>query len=294
MFKAFLCLAGGLAVFVALSAVSAYPPAAPVKPVNLACNTAADEDDPHLADNSLTLFYTSRKGSKDDISFTHRRSPLQAWPAKGALIDDYVTTAGDDRSVFATQGRYPHYLYFATKKDKKATNFDLYVAVRHDAGKAWSAPTPVMNVNTEADELYPWITADGKSLYFSRKTAEGWLVYVSTRTNAAGPQGWGEPTSAGLPAEFHHVTMTPDARTMYLQGPVGGGRTGLFVAPRAGNGWGQPIALDAVNDPDGKTGDRSPNLSRDGRLLYFASDRPGGEGGLDLYVLQTALLEKKK
>ena len=52
--------------------------------------------------------------------------------------------------------------------------------------------------------------------------------------------------------------------------------------------------LEAVNDPEGKTGDRSPNLSRDGRLLYFASDRPGGKGGLDVWAVQTATLAKKK
>ena len=41
---------------------------------------------------------------------------------------------------------------------------------------------------------------------------------------------------------------------------------------------------------DAPTGDLSPSLSRDGSLLYFASDRPGGKGKLDLWVIQTAKL----
>ncbi len=53
-------------------------------------------------------------------------------------------------------------------------------------------------------------------------------------------------------------------------------------------------ALETLNDSEGKTGDRSPNLTRDGRILYFASDRPGGKGGLDLWGVQTAQLTKKK
>ena len=41
------------------------------------------------------------------------------------------------------------------------------------------------------------------------------------------------------------------------------------------------------------TGDRSPCLSRDGLTLYFASDRDGGKGGLDLYSVAVADLKKK-
>ena len=162
-----------------------------------------------------------------------------------------------------------------------------------DTGKAWSAPTPVMKVNTPQDEAHPWLSADGRSLWFSRKTKEGWKVFVSTRPGARGPQGWREPEDAGLPAGFHHATLTPDGKTMFLQGPLDKGRWGLFVAKRAAKGWGKPEPLAQLNSEEGKTGDRSPCLSSDGRLLYFASDRPGGKGGLDLYAVPVAKLGLK-
>jgi hypothetical protein len=38
----------------------------------------------------------------------------------------------------------------------------------------------------------------------------------------------------------------------------------------------------------------SPCLSRDGTMLYFASDRPGGKGGLDIWMIETAKLPKGK
>jgi hypothetical protein len=163
-----------------------------------------------------------------------------------------------------------------------------------DPNKVWSAPTPVMNVNSDADEVHPWLTADGRALYFSRKTKDGWRVCVSTRTAATGPGGWRAAKEVNLPVDFHHATLTPDGRTMYLQGPLEKERWGLFTSTWTTKGWSKPEPLEALNSPEGKTGDRSPNLSRDGRLLYFASDRPGGKGGLDVWVVATAALAKKK
>ncbi len=276
-----------------LAALLSLPAAdKPLEPVNLTMNTSADEDEPHTADAGLTLYYGVRQKDRELLYSVRRRLARELWPKRGAEVDDYVKNKGDIRGVYATQGRYPHYLYFAAR-DPEGKNYDLFVAVKHDKDKVWAAPTPVMNVNSEADEAHPWLSADGKALYFSRKTKDGWRVLVSTRTGTTGPGGWGEPQTVDLPEGFHHATLTPDGKTMYLQGPLEKGRWGLFVSTRAGKTWSKPEALDRLNDASGKTGDRSPNLSRDGRLLYFASDRDGGKGGLDLWVIQTAQLNKK-
>jgi hypothetical protein len=57
--------------------------------------------------------------------------------------------------------------------------------------------------------------------------------------------------------------------------------------------WGKPEPLDELNCEEAPTGDKSPCVSRDGSLLYFASDRPGGKGGFDLWAAPTNLLGKK-
>ena len=49
-----------------------------------------------------------------------------------------------------------------------------------------------------------------------------------------------------LPPDFHHVTLTPDGQTMYLQGPLDNGRCGLFVSKKAAKKWGQPTPLDVT------------------------------------------------
>ena len=262
-----------------------------IEVINLPFNTSADEDDPHVADGGQSLYYTLSEKGKGDLHVARRRG-ARPWPAKTEPIDDYIKNRGESRSAFATQGAYPQFLFFGSK-DEKAKNFDLYVAVKQGAGKVWSEPTPVMNANTGEDGLFPWITADGKSFYFSRKTKEGWTLMVSARANAKGPQGWREPGTVELPVGFHHATLTPDGKTMIVQGPLEKDRWGLFLCTKAGKGWSKPEPLTGLNHPEGKIGDRAPNLSRDGSVLYFASDRPGGKGGMDIYAVKMADVRKK-
>ncbi len=261
--------------------------------INLPFNTSADEDDPHVADGGLGLYYTLSSKGKDDLQVARRRVLTKSWSVKTELIDDYIANKGETRGAFATQGSYPQFLFFSAR-DEKGKNYDLFVAVKQGKDKVWSAPTPVMKVNTDVDECFPWITADGKSLFFSRKTKDGWKLMVSQRTNASGPQGWRDPEEVTLPVGYHHATFTPDGKTMIVQGPLEKGRWGLFLSTKSGKEWSEPEPITGLNHPEGKVGDRAPNLSRDGANLYFASDRPGGKGGLDIYAAKMANVRKKK
>jgi hypothetical protein len=295
--RTLLLAAAGAAVAAALAALPSPartdddPKAA--KPVNLGCNTAADEDDPFVASGGATLYYACNARKKFDLMVSRRNSSGK-W-GKGEPVEGYVQTTGDDRSCFLTpDGAYPQFLYYASKGDEKGDNYDLYVAVRQAAGRDFSSPTAVNTADTPADELHPWLTRDGKTLYFSRKTKDGYRVFTATRKDAKGAQGFEDPVLVEeLPPDFHHATLTPDGKTMYLQGPLEKGRWGLFVSAKGEKGWNKPEPLDLLNDPSGPTGDCSPCLSRDGQTLYFASDRDGGKGGLDLWSVSVADLKKK-
>jgi WD40 repeat protein len=284
------CCALALASLVVPS-YHAAPPAKPNGPVNLSCNTDANEDDPHLSSDGRMLFYSSDAKGKYNILMSQRPNLRSAWP-KGRPLDD-VQTKVDDRSVFLSDFRYPQYLYFATKKNQDINNYDIYVAVRQGPRSAYTTPTPINAVDTEEDEKDPWLSADLRRLYFSRKTKDGWRVLVSSRQATTGAAGFGAPVLLkDLPPGFHHPTLTRDGKTMYLQGPLEKDRWGLFVSSWAGGNWSKPEPL-PINNEEGPIGDTSPCLSRDGSLLYFASDRPGGKGKMDLWVMPVAKLKKK-
>jgi hypothetical protein len=281
-----------------LAVLPAAPPADEPKtpmPINLdKVNTKADEDDPHLSSDGKTLYYTSTANGKSDVWMAHRSSASQPWSG-GKLVPD-INSKADTRSVFVTpEGVFPQRLYYATNKDpeknRKGDNFDLYFVTKQLPSADFTFETALPFCTAE-DEMHPWLTAQGE-FYFSRKTKKGWRVFFAARPKSGGQ--FGEPVLLkDLPADFQHVTLTPDGKTMYLEGPLDNGRTGLFRCSATGsNSWSKPEALDDLNSTDAPTGDRSPSLSRDGAMLYFASDRPGGKGGLDLYVVPTKDLARK-
>lgn len=55
----------------------------------------------------------------------------------------------------------------------------------------------------------------------------------------------------------------------------------LFFARRLGDGFSRPAAVPGVNTG---SDERDPALGPDGDMLLFASDRPGGQGGYDLWA----------
>ncbi|UJP66100.1 OmpA family protein [Mongoliitalea daihaiensis] len=83
------------------------------------------------------------------------------------------------------------------------------------------------------------------------------------------------------------LTMTPDGNTIiYARGNSTSNKdlpeVQLFASYFRGGGFTQPIWM-PVNE-DEFWHNTSPMISPDGTELYFASNRPDGQGGLDLYV----------
>jgi hypothetical protein len=258
-----------------------------LKPINLEqVNTEADEDGPYATMDGLTLYFASNgnKAKTFDLHVSQRRNTTAAWSAGRRLkLNDKET---DARSPFLWRGT----LYFATNKVpeelKAKQNFDLYQIT------GTRAPLPLLGVSEKEDERDPWISRDGRQFYFSRKTEEGWRVFVA-QGPAPGPIG--KAKMLEFPPGFHHATVSASGLTLYLQGPLPNDRWGLFRATRSkvSAPWSTPQPLERLNHPEGPRGDLSPCLSADGSKLYFASDRPGGKGGLDLWVVPTAQLKAK-
>jgi len=280
---------------------------APLKLTPIPINTEMDEDDPLLVPSLSTIypprFYFSRKNEKGKYSIYYSKflKKTNKWGTP-ETIGAYVETESDDRSCFLTEeGKFPQTIIYATKKDKLNNNFDLFRSFRDQPGKdmedrAFNPGKPLLALDTEADEMHPWLTKDQSTLYFSRKTKEGWQQMVAKRVKGSGTEGnfdAPEPLK-DLPIGFHHATITPLGNLMFLEGLSEDGRSEIFSCTKTiSGGWSKPIAVSNLKDSTGKIGTKSPSLSRDGLKLYFASDRAGGQGGLDIYSATVLELKLK-
>ncbi len=109
---------------------------------------------------------------------------------------------------------------------------------------------------------------------------------------AAGPRysDWSEPVNLGpvinTAYNDQHPALSKDGLSLYLTSdrPGGFGNFDLWVSQRASvdDPWGPPQNLGAIINTS--SSDFAPAFSRDGHVLFFSSDRPGGFGGHDIWA----------
>ncbi len=141
-------------------------------------------------------------------------------------------------------------------------------------------------INSTYDEYFPKLTADQRTIIFTRKINDRENFYESTQDSndvwqeAAFLQG---NINSELYNEGAHC-ISPDGKYLFFTGcnrPDGLGSCDIYVSRREGGGWGEPHNLGAPINTRGW--EAQPALSADGRTLYFVSNRQGGQGGYDIW-----------
>lgn len=153
-------------------------------------------------------------------------------------------------------------------------------------------------VNSPYHDFSPFMTPDDEFLYFSRTIPDERAVDGQHedfyKSKVAGNE-FLESRNIGMPINSlvneGAIAISPDGQYMIFTicdrfGNYGNERQGvgtcdLFIAKKNGNHWTNARNLGSiVNSPQW---DGQPCLASDGKTLYFASKRPGGMGGSDIY-----------
>jgi outer membrane protein OmpA-like peptidoglycan-associated protein len=153
------------------------------------------------------------------------------------------------------------------------------------------------SVNSERNEYWPSLSLDEQSLIFTvldpvdptkpvdyGNMQEDFYISVKNQDGI-----WMKRKNAGPILNTANnegaQCLSADGKTLYFTAcnrPDGAGMCDLYRSVLSNGRWSRPVNVGGpVNT---KFSEKHPSLSSDGKSLYFASDRPGSYGALDIWV----------
>lgn len=161
-------------------------------------------------------------------------------------------------------------------------------------------PKPLEDICTQADEYLATISPDGKYCFFTRRAKEldrrsGPAVteriverFSLAEKRPDGKFDRGNPLPAPFNQNFNEggPSITGDNRELYFTIcellPSGYQNCDIYYSTYTRGTWSEPKSVgDHINRPD--SWESQPSVTANGDWLYFASNRKGGLGGIDLY-----------
>jgi outer membrane protein OmpA-like peptidoglycan-associated protein len=171
--------------------------------------------------------------------------------------------------------------------------FDLGFATVHQNNALSEKGMYDKLINSEYHEGPASYNAAENTLFFTRTLREKrffkggeadtfYLRILAANLNMAKPEVKQIPLQAGNYSVCHPTLSTSGSTLIFSSNQPGGkGKMDLYTAYYNGTEWSGVLSLGP--DINGPYNEVFPTLVNDS-LLFFASDRPGGPGGLDLYV----------
>lgn len=278
-------------------------------PINLGSNinTERPEYFPSLTADDQTLLFTRdvldanslAAGHQEDIWISEKNG--DEWTMSNPISKSVNSIYNEGAPTFSADGKYVIFVgcefgergdYEYGKGRTGKGSCDLFVSEKE--GSNWSKPFNMgAPINTGNWESQPSFSSDGKTLYFIRgivrykqRRNPGEQDIYMTQIQADGT--WSLPKrlsdKINTPGREESVQIHPDGQTLYFSsdGHPGMGSLDIYVSrlDEAGE-WGEPENLGYPINTFKE--ENSTLVSSSGEFAYFASNRDGGEGSLDLY-----------
>ncbi len=270
----------------------------PFEPINLGegVNSKDAEYSPALTADGQTLVFTRRSArshmaptpGQEVENFFVSHFDGSRW-SKARDVGPPINTSGNEGAqCLSADGR--ELFFTACNRSDGLGSCDIYYAQR--TGTHWSTPVNLgPDVNTRYWESQPTISSDGRSLYFSsaRPGSYGEMdLWVATRDENG---QWQDVANLGPVINTSGREMSPfihpDNQTLYFasDGHAGMGGVDLFLSRRDEQGqWSKP---ENMGYPLNTHADEfSLVVGASGEMAYFATDKPGGFGNMDIYEFE--------
>jgi outer membrane protein OmpA-like peptidoglycan-associated protein len=172
-------------------------------------------------------------------------------------------------------------------KQKKNYEFAVNYAKNNPVKNYVFAPKNLgSNVNSASLEYFPSLTIDGSELVFTRRLNGTNEDFFSSKQKN---NDWDTAHAAGgninTPQSEAAQTLSADGKWMIYSAngrKDSYGNYDLYMSQQTPDGWEDTYHFGGRINSD--QWESQPSLSPDNKDLYFSSRRPGGYGGIDIYV----------
>jgi outer membrane protein OmpA-like peptidoglycan-associated protein len=169
-------------------------------------NTRQNEGAQSLSSNGSYMYFTAcdRPGGLGSCDIYFSAFNDGKWSIPINLGPPVNTSSWESQPSISADGKT---LFFSSSRPGGFGGKDLWLSRLDDKNK-WTTPVNLGNkINTDGDEMSPFIHFDGRSLYFAsngRVGMGGFDIYV-TRMNA--DSSWSEPQNLGYPINTYNDEM---------------------------------------------------------------------------------------
>ncbi|GAA4505732.1 hypothetical protein GCM10023172_34000 [Hymenobacter ginsengisoli] len=179
--------------------------------LSAALNSKGHDASDQLFDNDTKLLMY--RSDEDGDVFVSSKQAGGDWGAPTKLNSNINSKAYEGDAYITPDGLT---LYFSTARYSEDGNLDLYYSTRTAGGDWGPAKSLGSTINTKYDEDSPYISRDGRTLYFSSRghNTMGDYDIFQSKYDSIGHK-WGRPENMGYPIN------TPDADSYYRLAPDG-------------------------------------------------------------------------
>lgn len=261
-------------------------------------------------ESNLQMDTFSKLLPNDQRAIAHLKNPtyIPQLADQSKLFTDIKETTinSKNQSDFGAFLTDDNILYFVSarntgKKEDKWTNMpylDIYKSVRNENGDL-SKPEAISDLNTPYHDGPITLSADGKTMFFSRDGhSEGLSKRLKNGNVKLSQQGiykatfidgkWANIEPLPINSKEYTVThpsLSSDGKTLYFASnmPGGLGNSDIWKISINGNSYSSPENLGPRINTSGKEG--FPFISEN-NILYFSSNGRQGFGGLDIFKVE--------
>lgn len=244
----------------------------------------------------LRLIHIYKQLLKEEALIAQLKHMIAAMPQSQQMKPFYLQLA----QKLAAQGQYKaaqqylnSYFQLYTSATPEAHHLSACLQYAEKAMTAAPSLSPThlpATINAFPQQYFPSLSLDGTHMLFTARHSLNYEADEDLYLSLLDPhtKTWQSPTPLpqhiNSPENEGTATLSSDGETLIFtacQRPDALGSCDLYMSHYSQGQWQPAAPMPApINTPYWES---QPALSADGRKLYFASNRPGGEGGRDLW-----------